>query len=113
MLLVTHNGFEDHLQQLDQVLSRLRDNNVQVHIEETFLASSSFDYLGYRLTHDGIKPQEKKIKAILGVVNVTLLRKSKVDRTPITQYDWLADFLLYFFFPKSTKLKKYQKSMHF
>ena len=62
MLLVTHNGFEDHLQQLDEVLSRLRDNNVQVHIEETFLAASSFDYLGYRLTHDGIKPQEKKIK---------------------------------------------------
>ena len=75
MLLVTHHGFDDHLQQLDQVLSRLRDNNVQVHVEETFLASSSFDYLGYRLTHDGIKPQAKKINAILNIAQLNNLRE--------------------------------------
>ena len=59
ILLVAHDGFEDHLNQIDEVSSRLTNNNVQTHIEETFLAASSFDYLGCRLTHHGIKIQEK------------------------------------------------------
>ena len=75
MLLVTHNGFDNHLQQLNQVLSHLKDNNMQVHVEETFLVSSSFDYLGYCLTHDGIKPQVKKIKGILNIAQPNNLRE--------------------------------------
>ena len=75
ILLVTHNVFEDNLQQLDEILLRLRNHNVQVHIEETFLAAKSFDYLGYRHTQDGIKPQEKKIKAILNIAQPSNLRE--------------------------------------
>ena len=55
------------MDQLEGALQRLRDNNIQVHIEETFLASTHFDYLGYHLTPNEIKPQEKKLKAILNI----------------------------------------------
>ena len=61
ILLVTHHGFDDHMDQLEGLLQRLRENNIQVHIEETFLASTNFDYLGYHLTPNWIKPQERKV----------------------------------------------------
>ena len=32
----THDGFDDHMDQLEGVLQCLRDNNMQVNIEETF-----------------------------------------------------------------------------
>ena len=63
MLLVTHRGFDDHMDQLESVLQRLRDNSMQVYIEETFLASTHFDYLGHHLTPNDVKPQERKVKA--------------------------------------------------
>ena len=74
ILVVTHKGFDDHMNYLEEVLQRLRLHNIQVHIEETFLAAQHFDYLGYRLTPDGIKPQEKKIKAILNIAQPSNIR---------------------------------------
>ena len=38
---------------------------LHVHVEDTFLAAQSIDYLGYTLTTRGIQPQTKKIIAIL------------------------------------------------
>ena len=67
MLLVTHKGFDDHMDRLEEVLHRLQQHNIQVHAEETFLASAHFNYLGHHLTLLGIKPQKKKISAILNV----------------------------------------------
>ena len=75
ILVVTHKGFDDHMNYLEEVLQRLRLNNVQVHIEETFLAAQHFDYLGYRLTPEGIKPQGKKIKAILNIAQPSNIRE--------------------------------------
>ena len=45
ILLVSYDGFDDHLQQLEKVLLRLHEHNVQAHIEETFIAATHFDYL--------------------------------------------------------------------
>ena len=75
ILVVTHKGFDDHMNCLEEVLQRLRANNIQVHIEETFLAAQHFDYLGYRLTPEGIKPQEKKIMAILNIAQPSNIRE--------------------------------------
>ena len=46
-----------------------------MHIEETFLASTHFDYLGYHLTPNGIKPQERKVKAILNIAQPKSVRE--------------------------------------
>ena len=75
ILLVTHRGFEDHMEKLENVLQRLHHHNVQVHVEETFLASKHFDYLGYHLTPAGTKPQEKKVKAILKTAQPTNVKQ--------------------------------------
>ena len=60
ILLFTKKTFQHHLQRIQMVLQILSDNNLHVHVEQTFLASQSVDYLGYTLTTKGIKPQHKK-----------------------------------------------------
>ena len=63
----TKSSFDHHLQRLYSVLQRLQEHNLHVHIEETFLATKEVDYLGYTLSPKGIKPQNKKILAILAL----------------------------------------------
>ena len=53
----------------------IKHHNVRFYIEENCLASTSFYYLGHRLTPDVIKPQEKKIKAILNIAQPSNLRE--------------------------------------
>ena len=64
ILLFTKKDFNHHVKRLHQVLIILQKHNMHVHVEETFLASSTVDYLGYTLTTTGIKPQVKKILPI-------------------------------------------------
>ena len=75
LLIVTYEGFNDHIVKLEEVMTCPRYHNVQVHVKDTFLAAQHFDYLGYYLTPDGIKPQEKKTKAILNIAQPRNIRK--------------------------------------
>ena len=65
ILLFTKKIFDHHLQRLTTVLQTLKENNLHVHIEDTFLASQRVDYLGYTLTPTGVEPQQQKILPIL------------------------------------------------
>ena len=53
--------FEHHTKRLSAVLEQLRINNLHVHVEDTFLASTKVDCSDYALTTKGIKPQLKNI----------------------------------------------------
>ena len=78
ILLFTKDSFEHHLRKLEQVFIILQANNLHVHIEQTFLASTTVNYLGYTLTSKGIKPQKEKILPILRLAppqNVKQLRR--------------------------------------
>jgi transposase InsO family protein len=67
IILFTKQSFHHHVQRIAMVLQILSTNNLHVHVEKTFLASQSVDYLGYTLTTKGIMPQHKKIVAILAL----------------------------------------------
>ena len=67
IILFTKQSFQHHVNRLSLVLERIRSQNWHVHIEETFLACQEVDYLGYTLSSKGIKPQNKKIIAILAL----------------------------------------------
>ena len=56
-------------------VQRLRENNMQVRFEETFLASTHFDYLGCHLTSNGVKPQERTFKAMLNITKPKNVRE--------------------------------------
>ena len=59
-------------------LSRLQGAKLCVNAAKSIFGSDEVEYLGYVLTHDGIRPQRKKVDAILAIEpprNVKDLRK--------------------------------------
>jgi transposase InsO family protein len=64
ILIFTNGSYEDHLQQVRKTLKRLQSKNMAVNSEKSYWAVKEVDYLGFRLTPNGILPQARKVKAI-------------------------------------------------
>ena len=78
LLTITKSNLSDHLDKIRKVLTRLREAGLKVNAEKSKFCAHETDYLGYILTRDGIKPQSKKIEAILAInppTNVKELRR--------------------------------------
>jgi hypothetical protein len=58
---------EDHISKIEIVLTRLRDAGLKVNAAKSFFSTNEIEYLGYILTRGGIKPQKKKVQAILAL----------------------------------------------
>jgi hypothetical protein len=67
LLIYTKGSFDGHLQAIDEALRRLQSKNMAVNAEKTFWAVKEVDYLGFRLTQQGVMPQPKKVAAIQGM----------------------------------------------
>jgi hypothetical protein len=50
---------------METVLARLRDAGLKVNAAKSLFCAHEIEYFGYILTRDGIKPQPKKVQAIL------------------------------------------------
>ena len=69
-ILITSNGtYEDHMQKLDIVLTRLEEKGFKCRVNKCYFAEAELEYLGYWLTRSGIQPQPKKVEAILRLKN--------------------------------------------
>jgi hypothetical protein len=53
-----------HLQILDLVMNRLSESNIKTNVAICFLGNTEVNYLGFRLTPQGIKPGKDKLKAV-------------------------------------------------
>ena len=67
LLCITKASLEDHLDKLKMVLTRLRDVGLRIKARKSFFCAIETEYLGYILTRTGIKPQPKKVQAILAI----------------------------------------------
>ncbi len=67
LLVITRGTLEDHLDKLREVLRRLRDAGLKVNATKSFFCTHEIDYLSYIPTRGGIKPQQKKLQAILTI----------------------------------------------
>jgi hypothetical protein len=52
---------------METLLTRLRDAGLKVNAAKSSFCAYEIEYLGYILTRDGIKPQPKKVQAILAL----------------------------------------------
>jgi hypothetical protein len=68
LLVITRGTLEDHVEKLREVLRRLRNTGLKVNAAKSFFCTHKIEYLGYILARGGIKPQQKKVQAIL-VIN--------------------------------------------
>ncbi len=67
LLVITRGTLEDHLDKLREILRRLRKAGLKSTPPNYFFCSHEIEYLGYILTRGGIKPQPKKVQAILAL----------------------------------------------
>jgi hypothetical protein len=77
LLVISKSTFEDHLQKVDQVLGKLTEAGLKGNLKKCTLAKTETEYLGYIVTRDGIKPQPKKVEAILNIRSPRTLRQLK------------------------------------
>ena len=71
LLIITNESFENHLLEVDTVLTRLQKVGLKVNINKSFFARHELEYLGYWITREGIKPLTKKVEAIQNIAPPT------------------------------------------
>jgi len=64
-LNVHSENWEDHLQHLEAVLSKLREMNLKLNPGKCCFAAESIVFLGYVVNKEGTKPDPKKIDVVL------------------------------------------------
>ena len=62
LLCITKGSLDDHLNKLKRVFIRLRDAGLKVNARKSSFCATETEYLGYVLSRDGIKPQQKRYK---------------------------------------------------
>ena len=66
-LIITRRTPNEHLQNMETVLTRLRDAGLKVNAAKSMFCAHEIEYLGYILTRERIKPQPKKVQVILTI----------------------------------------------
>ena len=66
-LCITKASLDDHLDHLRLVFTRLREVGLKIKAPKSIFRAEETEYLGYILTRTGIKPQPKKVQAILAI----------------------------------------------
>jgi hypothetical protein len=67
LLIITRRTLDKHLQKMETMLTRLRDAGLKVNAAKSTFCAHEIENLGYILTREGIKPQSKKVQAILAL----------------------------------------------
>ena len=82
LLVVSHGIYDEHLKDLEAVFKKLEEAGLKCKLDKCFFAQPEMEYLSYIITTDGIKPNPKKVQAILDMqpeaVITTLLQASKL-----------------------------------
>jgi hypothetical protein len=66
-LVITKGSLDDHLDKLKQVFIRLRNAGLKINATKSVFCAQKTEYFGHILTRGGIKPQPKKVQAILAL----------------------------------------------
>jgi hypothetical protein len=84
LLCITKASLDDHLDHLRLVLTMLQEAGLTVNAPKSKFCAAETRYLGYILTRTGIKPQHKKVQAILTIAQPKLVKD--LCRFGIVQY---------------------------
>jgi hypothetical protein len=66
-LIIMRGILDKHLHKMETVLTRLCDAGLKVNAAKSLFCVQEIEYLGYIMTREGIKPQQKKVQAILAL----------------------------------------------
>ena len=72
--LITARSTEQHLQRLDEVLSRLQRYGIRLKLSKCKFLQEKIEYLGHMVTREGLRPTEENMSALkkaATLINVT------------------------------------------
>ena len=58
-------SYEKYIEQVDELLTRLKSKQMQVNPDKSFWAKTEITYLGFLMNQQGTKPQPENVKAML------------------------------------------------
>lgn len=107
-ILVVGTGFEDHLNNLVEVLERLRLHGLKLGIKKCNLFKHEVLYLGHVLTREGIKPAEHNVQAIKDLPVPKTIRQVKRLNGMVNYYSRFVPYIATIMEPlyKITAMKK-------
>ena len=65
LLIISNKSFQDYINKLDKVLSKLNQKSFKVNAQMCLFARNELEYLGLRITRQGIK--NDKVEAIKSI----------------------------------------------
>ncbi len=71
LLVVSKGNFTNHLEHLEQVLTRLSAAGLKVNATKSHFCCNELEYLGYLVNREGIRPTMKKVEAITKIATPT------------------------------------------
>ena len=77
-IIIFSKTFEEHLIRLEQVLLRLRSANLKIQPSKCHFANHEVNFLGFKVTKDGLRPNQERVEAISHLpppTNVTETRR--------------------------------------
>ncbi|XP_058445453.1 uncharacterized protein LOC131426604 [Malaya genurostris] len=73
-IIVVSNTFEEHLDMLREVATRLRSANLSINLSKSQFCVSEVPYLGYILSRQGLRPNPDRVEAIVNFEKPKSLR---------------------------------------
>ena len=67
LLVVSRSSVEEHLQHLEEVLSRISEAGLKINASKSTFCTNELEYLGYVINRQGIRPKVKKVEVILQI----------------------------------------------
>jgi hypothetical protein len=64
-ILAYSNSMEEHVEHLRKMFQRLKENKLYAKFEKCEFRVSEVDFLRHRITQEGLKTDDRKVKAIL------------------------------------------------
>ncbi len=64
-ILIYSSSLEEHAEHLRNMFQRLRDNKLYAKLEQCKFGVTEMDFLGHKITQEGLMMDEHKVKAIL------------------------------------------------
>ena len=76
-LIINNKSFEDHINKLDNILSKLKQKDFKVNAEKSFFARSELECLGIRISRQGVKPLPDKVETNKTIVVPTTKKQPR------------------------------------
>lgn len=76
-IVIFSKDIKEHLKHVKEIITKLKNYNLKININKSVFCTNEVEYLGFRVSKDGIKMSEDKIKTINRLKEPTNLKQLK------------------------------------